>query len=344
MVRQIIHIDLDAFFTSVEELLNPSLRGKPIIVGADPKSRGVVATASYAARRYGLHSAMPSRTAARLCPEAIFLPVQKELYQEYSGRVLSMLIEYSKLVEVVSIDEAFLDVTKPDAPFIRAKDIGHSIQNRIQTEIGLSCSIIASDLKKPSGFVVVYPGEEKSFLAPLPVDKLWGIGPKTAEQLYSMGIRTIGKLSEVPQERLVALFGKRGIPMYWGSRGMDESPVKPERITKSMSREHTFDHDTDNPKEIEMKFQLLGESLSTRLLELGLKGKVITIKLRYPDFSTHTYSRTQNEVTDSAQIIFSESLKLLKRHWQAGKKLRLIGVKVSNLVPAWKGGRLDTPF
>jgi DNA polymerase-4 len=297
---------------------------------------------------------MPSRTAARLCPNAIFLPVRKELYQEYSKQVMSILREYSPLVEQLSIDEAFLDVTGADAPFIGAEDIGHSIQNRIQNEIGLPCSIgigtnklvakIASDLKKPGGFVIVQPGEEKSFVAPLPVDKLQGVGPKTAEQLYSMSIHTIDELSEVPREKLLALFGKRGISLYWGSQGIDESPVRSERTIKSMSREHTFDRDINNPEEVEMKLQLLGESLGARLYELGMKGKVITIKLRYPDFSTHTYSKMQNEATDSVQKIFSESLRLLKRHWQEGKKLRLIGVKVSNLVPAWKDGSLDTSF
>jgi DNA polymerase-4 len=342
LVRQIIHVDMDAFFASVEELLQPSLRGKPIIVGAEPEERGVVATASYAARRYGVRSAMPSRTAARLCPNAVFLPVRKELYREYSEWVMSILKEYTPLVERVSIDEAFLDLTQPDAPFARAGEIGRAIQRRIGAEIGLPCSIgiatnklvakVASDLKKPEGFVVVPPGKEREFLAPLAVNKLWGVGPKTNSQLQSMGIHTIGELSTVPQERLLPLFGKRGLLMHLESQGIDERAVQTERAIKSVSREHTFSRDVCDAREIESTNRSLAQSIGIELKKQNLKARTLTIKLRHSDFSTHTYSRTRAEGIDSAGIIFEESLKLLQNHWRPPRRLRLVGIRVSTFI------------
>jgi DNA polymerase-4 len=339
LTRYIIHVDLDAFFTSVEELLDPSLKGKPIIVGADPKLRGVVATASYAARRYGVHSAMPSRTAGRLCPLGIFLPVRKEVYQEYSQKVMAIFRGYSPLVEKVSIDEAFLDVTQKNAPFSHALDIGHDIQDRIRSQIGLPCSVgigtnklvakIASDLRKPQGFVAVPPGQERKFLAPLPVGRLWGVGPRTESFLKSMGIRTIGDLSQVSSEKL-SFLGKRGAILWRQSQGLDEREVEVQRPIKSVGREHTFNEDTEDQKEVEATLTSLVLSVSDELSRLGFKGRTITLKLRYPDFTTHTFSKTQHEATSSKETIQEQILWLFHSHWEP-RKLRLVGVRVSML-------------
>jgi DNA polymerase-4 len=339
LVRYIIHVDLDAFFTSVEELLDPSLKGKPIIVGADPKLRGVVATASYAARRYGVHSAMPSRTAARLCPQGIFLPPRKEVYQEYSRKVMAIFQDYSPLVEKVSIDEAFLDVSQEGVPFSHALNIGHDIQSRIRSQVGLPCSVgigtnklvakIASDLRKPQGFVAVPPGEERRFLAPLLVGKLWGVGPRTEYLLKSMGIRTIADLSQVPSEKL-SFLGKRGIILWKQSQGVDEREIETQRPIKSVGREHTFNEDTEDRKEVETTLSSLALSVSSELSRLSLRGRTITLKLRYPDFITRTFSKTQAEATSSKEDIQERSLSLLHSHWEL-EKLRLIGVRVSTL-------------
>jgi DNA polymerase-4 len=340
LARYIIHVDLDAFFTSVEELLDPKLKGKPVIVGADPNVRGVVATASYAARRYGVHSAMPSRTAGRLCPQGIFLPPRKEVYQEYSQKVMNIFQDYTPLVEKVSIDEAFLDISQEDAPFSHALDIGHDIQNRIRSQVGLPSSVgigtnklvakIASDLRKPQGFVAVPPGEERKFLAPLPVGKLWGVGPRTESVLKSMGIRTIGDLSQVPVAKL-SFLGKRGAILWKQSQGIDEREVEVQRPVKSVGREHTFNEDTEDRKEVEAVLTSLVQLVSDELSRLGFKGRTITLKLRYPDFVTHTFSRTQDEATSSREIIQGQILSLLHGYWEP-RKLRLVGVRVSTLV------------
>ena len=340
MQHTIIHVDLDAFFTSVEELLDPSLKGKPIIVGADPKLRGVVATASYTARRYGVHSAMPSRTAGRLCPQGIFLPPRKEVYQEYSRKVMAIFRDYSPLVEKVSIDEAFLDVSQEGAPFSHALDIGHDIQNRIHSQIGLPCSVgigvnklvakIASDLRKPQGFVAVPPGQERKFLFPLPVGRLWGVGPRTESILKSMGIHTIGDLSQVSVAQL-SFLGKRGVILWRQSQGIDEREIEIQRPIKSVGREHTFNEDTEDQKEVEATLTSLASSVSDELSRVGLKGRTMTLKLRYPDFATHTFSKTQDEATSSKETIQEQILSLLHSRREP-RKLRLIGVRVSTLI------------
>jgi len=339
--RQIIHVDLDAFFTSVEELLDPSLRGKPIIVGGDPTGRGVVASASYAARRYGVRSAMQARIAARRCPEGIFLPVRIEVYREYSKRVMSLLREYGDLLEPASVDEAFLDVTRMGASFDSAAETARAIQDRIGKGIGLPCSVgvarsklvarIACRSGKPGGCTVVPPGQEESFLAPIPVDRLWGVGPRTKARLESMGVRTTGELACVLPERLVLEFGHRGLVMYQHSRGIDATPVTPRRPLKSVSREHTFERDLDDPQIVEDSLRSLTESLALRLHQLGMKGRTVTVKLRYSDYSTFTCSRSRALGLDTAGELYQAALDLLRGHWRPPRKLRLVGIKVSNL-------------
>ncbi|MGA9349724.1 MAG: DNA polymerase IV [Anaerolineae bacterium] len=251
--RYILHLDVDAFFASVEEILDPSLKGKPLIVGARPEQRGVVASASYAARAFGVRSAMPTAQALRLCPQAIVIPPRHKVYGEYSARMMAILGEYSPLIEPLSLDEAFLDITGCEARWGSPEELANWIQKRLEVELGLSVSIglasnklvakIASGLEKPHGFVVVSHGGEAGFLAPLPVEKLWGVGEVTAKSLHEMGVFTIGQLARLPVAQLEARFGRRGRDLYQQARGLDDSPVVAEREEKSLSREVTFAED-----------------------------------------------------------------------------------------------------
>lgn len=337
-------MDLDAFYCSVEELLNPSLRGRPVIVGADPRGRGVVAAASYQARRYGVHSGMPIGQAARLCPHAAFLRPRRQLYLDYSSRVMALLGEYTPLLEQVSIDEAFLDVTGSRQLFGPAEAIGHAIQQRILDELGLPCTVgmganklvakVASDSGKPQGFVVVPPGQEAAFLAPLVVGRLWGVGPKTAERLGAQGVRTISDLAALPLERLRAQFGKTGEYLYQRAKGLDESPVEPSRQVKSISRAHTFDRDTADPALVEAKLLELSERVAERLRREDWRARTITLQLRYADFTTITRSQTLPDPTDLEDAIYGAGKNLLRREWNGEPLVRLVGIGVSNLVAA----------
>jgi DNA polymerase-4 len=342
--RSIIHVDLDAFFCSVEELLDPSIRGLPIIVGADPRGRGVVAAASYAVRRYGVHSAMPIGRAARLCPHAIFLRPRHEVYGEYSRKVMVLLGGYTPLVEQISIDEAFLDVTGSRELFGSAEDIGHTIQRRVQEELGLPCTVgiaanklaakVASDLGKPRGFVVVPPGQEAAFLAPLDVGRLWGVGPKTAQRLQAQGVRTIGDLAAIPVERLRSQFGRMGEYLHIRAHSIDDSPVEPSRPRKSISQNHTFERDTADPARVEAKLLELSENVAALLRREGWRARTVTLTLRYADFTTITRSQTLTQPADLAEVIYDTGLHLLRREWRGERTVRLVGIGASNLVPA----------
>ncbi|MBI4317019.1 MAG: DNA polymerase IV [Chloroflexi bacterium] len=344
MERRIIHIDLDAFFCSVEELLDPAIRGKPIIVGADPKGRGVVAAASYAARRYGVHSAMPIGHAARLCPNAVFLRPRHDLYAEYSHRLMAVLREYTDLVEPISIDEAFLDVTGCQRLFGRAEDIGRAIQRRVQEEIGLPCSVgiatnklvakIASDSGKPNGFVVVPPRREAEFLASLPVSRLWGVGPKTAERLRANGVQTIGDLAALPADTLRARFGRLGEYLHQRALGQDTRPVEPERERKSISNEHTFFQDSGDPDVITGRLLQSSERVAAELRRKGWQARTIALKIRFADFKTITRRRTLGQPTSSGETIWATAKSLLRDALKPGAKLRLVGVGASNLIAA----------
>lgn len=344
--RRIIHVDLDAFFCSVEELLDPSIRGKPIVVGADPLGRGVVAAASYAARTYSVHSAMPIGHAARLCPHAVFLRPRHAVYAEHSRRVMALLGEYTPLIEQISIDEAFLDVTGSEGLFGSVEDIGHAIQRRVQDELGLPCTVgiaanklvakIASESGKPRGFVVVPPGKEASFLAPLDVGKLWGVGPRTGERLRAQGIGAIGDLARVPIAKLRARFGRMGEYLHQRANGADDSPVEPDRRRKSISQEHTFSRDTADPASVVARLMDLCEPVARILRREGLRGRTITLKLRYADFTTVTRSHTIAQPAELADIIYLTGKQLLEGVWRGERMVRLIGIGVSNLVAADK--------
>jgi nucleotidyltransferase/DNA polymerase involved in DNA repair len=341
--RQIICVDLDAFFCSVEELLDPSLKGKPIIVGADPRGRGVVSSASYAAREYGVRSAMPISRAARLCPHAIFLPVRRGVYGEYSHKVMSVLAEYTPLFEPVSIDEAFLDVTLSQDLFGSAEHIGKEIQRRIHQDIGLPVSLgiatnklvakIASDLGKPNGFVQVPSGTEAAFLAPLPVEKLWGVGLKTAQRLHDLGFHTIGDLAQAPVDKLQREFGVNGLALHQHALGIDDSPVKPGGPPKSVSQEHTFPQDVSAEAEIGRHLLHLSQGVAHQLRSQGFQARTLVLKLRYHNFTTITRSITLEAPTDLDHKIFDSALGLFRKHWRQGDKIRLVGVGVHNLVP-----------
>jgi DNA polymerase-4 len=344
MSRWIIHADLDAFFASVEQLDNPELRGRPVVVGAPPQSRGVVAAASYEARAFGVRSAMPMATALRLCPEAVRVPPRFERYAEISRRVMEIFHRWTPLVEPVSLDEAFLDVTEAvEDGSSGVETIAGAIKERVKEEVGLTVSVgaassrsvakIASDLGKPDGLLVVPPGTERQFLAPLPVRSLWGVGPKTAERLTSEHITTIGELAERPLEWARRLFGERGLYLLQMARGVDDSAVAVERETKSVSSETTFPRDVGDLRSLETSLRELAQETAERLRRHGLKGRTVKVKLRLADFTTFTRQITLPHPTDSTDTIYREAARLLAREVTDGRRFRLLGVGVSNFRP-----------
>jgi DNA polymerase IV len=343
--RWIIHVDLDAFFASVEELLNPDLRGKPLIVGGDPRYRGVVSSASYAARAYGVRSAMPVAQALRLCPQAILVPPRHGEYGKYSRAVMDILHSITPLVEQVSIDEAFLDVTGCEHLWGPVTKIAQMIQQRVLAEQQLSVSLgiatnklvakIACDWGKPHGLVLVKAGEEQAFIAPLAVEKLWGVGKVTGDRLRALGVRTIGDLATWSEERLVTLFGEGGHGLYWGARGVDHSHVAVSREQRSISKEYTFGRDTAHRETIHRMVLQMSEAVASTLRAEHLVAQTVRIKLRFPDFTTITRQMALAQPTDQGQIVRAAARQLLDEHWRAGQPLRLLGVAVSGL---WEGG------
>jgi DNA polymerase-4 len=303
----------------------------------------VVASASYAARAFGVRSAMPTAQALRLCPQAIVLPPRHQFYREYSERMMAILSEYSPLIEPLSLDEAFLDVTGCQARCGAPEELAHRLQERLEAELGLSASIglaanklvakIASGLEKPRGFVVVPRGKEAEFLAPLPVEKMWGVGEVTARSLHEMGVFTIGQLTQLPVAQLEARFGRRGRDLCRQARGIDDSPVVVEREEKSLSRETTFAEDVGDRQVLRKTLLSLSESVTRRLRKRGLRGRTVKLKLRYADFTTLTRQVTLDAPTDLEQVIFDRAARLLEKAWDRRRKVRLIGVGVSKFEP-----------
>lgn len=340
--RWIIHVDLDAFFASVEELLTPAYRGKPLIVGGDPRYRGVVSAASYPARAYGVHSAMPVVQALRLCPQAIVVPPRHDVYGEYSKRVMAILHEITPAIEQISIDEAFLDVTGCEPLWGPVRGIGETIQRRVLEEEQLPVSIgiapsklvakIACDEGKPRGLVLVNPGEEAAFLAPLPIEKLWGVGAATGERLRAHGVETIGDLATWGEESLEGLFGKNGRGLYQAARGIDPSPVHTSHERRSISQERTFARDEPLTETMYRRLLTMSEDLAGQLRRRRTVAQTVRIKLRYADFTTFTRQKTLSEPTDQGQVIYEEARRLLAQHCQPGRLLRLLGVAVSGLL------------
>lgn len=336
--RAILHIDMDAFFASVEQLDHPEWRGRPVIVGGSPTGRGVVSTASYEARRFGIHSAMPAAQAARRCPDAIWAPPRFARYGELADEVCAIFAERTPRVERVSIDEAYLDVTPTVHNPTDPVTIAHDIQQRVDA-LGLSCSIgvattktvakIASDHEKPHGITVVPPGMEADFLAPLPASAIPGVGAMTAGRLRDVGIRTIGDLAALDDASARQLLGNYGPELVTRALGFDERPVAEERGVKSVSNEHTFAHDVRERTEVEAALRSLVDRVARRLRRKGLKGRTFTVKLRYADFTTKTASRTVVVATDLDEQMLEIALELLRETWSPGAGLRLLGFGAS---------------
>jgi DNA polymerase IV len=341
--RTILHVDLDAFFASVEQRDRPELRGRPVIVGGDPRGRGVVSAASYEARRYGVHSAMSLREAIRRCPDGVFLPVDGRRYQQASRDVMAILRRFTPMVEPISIDEAFLDVTGSRQLFGDGRAIAAAIKSAVRDDVGLTASVgvastklvakIASDLHKPDGLVVVERGEEATFLAPLPIGRLWGVGEKTAKALTDYGVRTIGDLAALSPDLLVRRFGKHGGSLASRARGMDDDPVHEGDPAKSVGHEHTFEVDTSDRETIERTLLAMSDGVAGRLRSAGVLASTVAVKIRDSSFRTITRQRTLPEPTDMTDPIFRAAVDLARPEVR-GIRVRLLGVTASNL-----GGR-----
>ena len=342
MTKKIIHIDMDAFYASVEQHDNPALKGLPVIVGGDPGRRGVVSAASYEARVYGVHSAMPSSQARRLCPQGNFLPVRMHRYREVSGEIFRILREYTPLVEPLSLDESFLDVTGSEKLFGPVLQIAREVKRRILVTTGLTASAgiapnkflakIASDFKKPDGLVEIKPDEVREFLRELPISKLWGVGKATEEVLKGMGILKVGQLALFPAEKIERKLGKFGLELMALARGEDERPVSPDADAKSISQEETFTPDLETPDQMKRILLDQAEQVGWELRKEKLKGSTVTVKVRYPDFTLVTRSLTLPFPTDQGIDIYQTAMKLLSRTEALQRRARLLGVGISNLL------------
>jgi len=348
-LREIIHFDLDAFFCAVEENRDPSLRDRAFAVGGRPDERGVVASCSYAARISGVRSAMPMGRALKLCPHLLIISGHYRLYREASHQVMEIIHEVTPLVEQISIDEAFLDVTDlPDS----GEQISRMLQTKILEELNLPCSFgiasnklvakIATNIgksgaqdkgKPPNAILVVPPGEESSFLAPLPIESLWGVGPKTATVLSEMGLRTIGDIARLPETTLIDRFGKFGYELALRSRGIDDRPVTTEHIIKSISQETTFIKDVKERQTLVDTLHQLADQVVRRLQKHHFECTTIKLKLRWSNFTTISRQVTLLHPTDQPEIIFEEVRRLFLIEWTSSAPVRLIGVGVSGLSP-----------
>jgi DNA polymerase-4 len=343
-MKTFFHIDMDAFFVSVEELFDPSLRGKPMVVGGRPNQRGVVSAASYAARKFGVHSAMPLRTAYRLCPQATFVEGHPERYREYSGKVFGVLRGFSPLVEMASIDEAYMDITGTGRLHGPPLHAAHLLHDRIQRETSLNCSIgisasrmvakVASDQAKPNGVLWIVPGQEARFLAPLNIRKIPGVGKVTEKNLEACGIRKVGDLARLDDGFLEERFGQWGLALAGKSRGLDaggwyDTAIGEDAGPKSISHEHTYFEDTADSVTLEATLARLSEMVGRRLREHGLHARTIQLKLRYSDFSTITRAHSLDHATQIDIEIYEQARALFRAHRKPGAAIRLLGVHVS---------------
>lgn len=343
-MRAILHADMDAFYASVEQLDNPAFRGQPVIVGADPKGgfgRGVVAACSYEARRFGVRSALPISRAWKLCPNGVYLRPRMDRYVEVSRTVMAVFRRFTDLVEPLSIDEAFLDITGSVALHGRPEDIGREIKRSVLSETRLTVSTglgpnkfiakIASDLKKPDGFVIVREHEVESFLQPLPISRLWGVGPKTEIRLKQLGLHTIGDVAAVSRETLIQDLGNFGEHLFQLSHGRDDRPVAADAEPKSISNETTFEIDTLDEHLLIAAIRELADEVGRRLRAHGLRARKVILKLRYEDFSTHTKQTSLGTPTQSNEELGREAVRLF-RQFPLNRKIRLIGVGSSEFV------------
>ena len=345
MTRAIAHVDMDAFYASVEQRDQPELRGLPVIVGADPRGRGVVSACSYEARVFGVHSAMPISRAYRLCPHGVYLPVDMDKYARVSSEIMAILADFSPLVEPVSVDEAFIDLTGTSTLWGPPPDAVRAIKARIKRETGLTASAglaankfiakVASELEKPDGMVVVPPGREPDFLAPLPIERLWGVGKATAKELQALGIATIGQLQRVTPRALAARLGPHGPDLLALAFGRDARPVEPFSPPKSMGAETTFGRDCRDVARIEETLRAQSERVARELRAEGLAACRVTLKLRWADFRTLTRSHTGDPTQDGLEI-YRRAATLLARE-RLIQPVRLIGVSASTFRPQASG-------
>jgi len=339
-LRHIIHADLDAFYAAVEQLDNPNLVGKPVLVGGRPENRGVVATASYEARVFGVHSAMPMRTAVHRCPQGIIIPPRFGRYKEKSSEVMSIFRNLTDLVEPLSMDEAYLDITAVVEGGEKPLAVALDLKRRVAEETGLVVSVgvgtcktvakIGSDLDKPDGLVVVQPGDEAEFLAQLAVSKLWGIGPKTAERLHREGIETIGQLADQPMDWMGRMFGKRAHDVHNQATGQDDDAVHIHGASKSISSETTFANDVGNEAELREVVERKAVGVAQSLERNGLKGRTVKLKLRLADFTTFTRQFTLPYHTSDEEPIKEAAWALLAAELEPGRTFRLLGVGMAN--------------
>ena len=343
--RTIFHVDMDAFFVSVEELFDPSLKGKPVVVGGQRDERGVVSAASYAARKFGVHSAMPLRTAAKLCPAAIFVDGHPDRYRDFSEKVHAVLGAFSPQVEMASIDEAYLDMSGTErlhGPALRA---AHNLHQRMKADTGLNCSIgigasrliakVSSGQAKPNGVLFIVPGEEGKFLAPLDVREIPGVGKVMESHLHALGIKKVGDLARLDESELSDRFGKWGLALAGKARGEDaggwfDSEVGADVDAKSISHEHTYNEDTADASQLEATLVRLSEMVGRRLRESRFHARTIQLKLRYKDFTTLTRAHTLASPTQLDTEIFEQVRALFRKNWKKGVPVRLLGVHASS--------------
>ena len=339
-LRVIAHVDLDAFFCSVEVLQDPSIKDKPLVVGGKSDQRGVVAAASYPARKFGIHSAMSMYQAEKRCPDLIIKPPRFKAYKTYSRIVMGILRNVSPVIQQVSVDEAYLDLTQQIDHWSIAESKLRALQRKISRDIGLSASIglgtnkmiakIASDMEKPNGFTVVPPDTEKRFLEPLSVSKIPGIGPKTVNKLAGLKVKTVKDLAQISEIELAEKFGKWGRDMYRWARGIDDRSVHEGHEAKSISTERTFNIDISEHAELTTILQRLSGQVSRQLQKEGYRGRTVSVKVRYADFETYTRQVSLNKYTDLENDIYQAAIELFDKSWIAGSPLRLLGVGVSN--------------
>ena len=341
-MRHILHADFDAFYASVEQLDDPSLRGKPVVVGGSPERRGVVAAASYEARRYGVRSAMPMRTALNQCPHAVRVPPRFPRYHEMSARVMDIFRQTTPLVEPLSLDEAFLDITRRVELGQDPVECAKGLRQRVESGLGLTISVgvatsksvakIASGMGKPDGLTVVEPGKERGFLADLPVDRLWGVGPKTAARLTGQGFKTIGQIADMSEVWWTSSFGKSGAAMRRLALGQDDREVVVERERKSVSAETTLAQDTGDPEVLADLVDRLSQRVGEHLTESGIRARTVKVKLRLSDFTTFTRQTTLGEYVSSPEAVAGAADALVRRELRPGRLFRLVGVGASGLM------------
>jgi len=341
MSRIILHVDMDAFFASVEQRDHPELAGQPVIVGAGPQERGVVAAASYEARKFGVHSAMPSRTAYKLCPHGVFIHPHMEKYSQASQQIMAILETFTPLIQPLSIDEAFLDVTGSLTIFGDALTIARRIKSDIHAQTGLTASVgvapnkflakLGSDLNKPDGLTVITEADKVAILAPLPVSKIWGVGKVTEKQLQALGLQIIGDIQRLPIAELRQRFGNLADHLHALAFGEDDRTVEMEVAAKSIGSEHTFAVDTVDIDQIKKCLLEQCDEVGTRLREEKIAARTVQLKLRYADFTTLTRQRTLPQPTQDEMLLYEVANQLLVAEDWAGKRIRLIGISGSNL-------------